>query len=370
MKKHIQSLLLVSPVSLLIAGCASVKVDDFDSIQKYTLTNENGMVVKITNYGATITSIQVPDRDGTMADVALGYNDVSDYINAVDRPYFGSVVGRYGNRIGKGEFTIDGESYQVSLNNNGNHLHGGFMGFDKIVWSAEVLKDGIKLSYLAKDGEEGYPGNLALSVVYTLTNQNEIVMHYQASSDKATPVNVTNHTYFNLAGEGSGSINGHQLQIHSSVYTPVDAGLIPTGELRQVAGTPFDFRSAKPIGRDVEADDKQLKFGLGYDHNWVLDRKGPGMELAATLYEPNSGRVLEVYTEEPAIQFYGGNFLDGRLIGKSGKVYAHRTGLCLETQHSPDSVNQPSWPSVILRPGETYDTTSIYKFSTNPLITQ
>jgi len=351
-----------------IAGCttAGVNISDFDSIKEYTLSNKNGMVVKITNYGATITSIVVPDRKGLMADVALGYNSVEGYINAIDRPYFGAVVGRYGNRIAKGKFSIDGTEYTLATNNGENHLHGGYMGFDKVVWDAEVIDNGVKMTYLAKDGEEGYPGNLTLSVTYTLTDDNEIVMHYEATTDKATVVNVTNHTYFNLAGEGSGSINGHILQINGSRTTPVDAGLIPTGEFADVTGTPFDFREPTEIGKGVDADNQQIKYGPGYDHNWVLDRKGDGMEWAATLYEPTSGRVLEVITEEPAIQFYGGNFLDGRLIGKSGKAYTHRTGLCLETQHSPDSPNhegEEGWPSVILRPGEKYDTTTIYKFS-------
>lgn len=348
-----------------LAGCmsADVKVSDFDSIKEYTLKNDTGMTVKITNYGATITSIVVPDRDGNMADVALGYDNVDDYINAIDRPYFGAVVGRYGNRIAMGKFTLDGSEYELATNNGDNHLHGGNLGFDKVVWKAELVENGVKLSYLAKDGEEGYPGNLKLSVTYTLTDDNEIVMHYEATTDKATVVNVTNHTYFNLAGEGGGTINNHVLQINGSKTTPVDAGLIPTGELADVAGTPFDFRKPKVIGKDVDADNQQIKYGPGYDHNWVLDRKGDGMELAAVLYEPTSGRVLEVITEEPAIQFYGGNFLDGRLIGKSGKAYTHRSGLCLETQHSPDSPNRPEWPTTTLRPGEKYDTTTIYKFT-------
>jgi len=351
-----------------VAGCttAGVDVSDFDAIKEYTLKNDSGMVVKITNYGATITSIVVPDRDGNMADVALGYDNVEGYINAIDRPYFGAVVGRYGNRIAKGTFSIDGIEYELATNNGDNHLHGGNMGFDKVVWDAEPVEDGVKLSYLAKDGEEGYPGNLMLSVTYTLTDDNEIVMHYEATTDKATVVNVTNHTYFNLKGEGSGTINDHILQIHASKTTPVDEGLIPTGEMRDVAGTPFDFREPKVIGEDVDADNQQIEYGPGYDHNWVLDREGEGMELAATLYEPQSGRVLEVITEEPSLQFYGGNFLDGRLVGKSGKAYTYRSGLCLETQHAPDSPNHggaEGWPSVILRPGEKYDTTTIYKFS-------
>jgi len=364
MKKLILSIV----AGVAIAGCttASVDVSDFDSIKEFTLQNKNGMVVKITNYGATITSIVVPDRDGNMADVAMGYDSVEGYINAINRPYFGAVVGRYGNRIAKGKFSIDGSEYTLATNNGENHLHGGYMGFDKVVWDAEVVDNGVKMSYLAKDGEEGYPGNLTLSVTYTLTDDNEIVMHYEATTDKATIVNVTNHTYFNLAGEGADTINDHILQINGSKTTPVDAGLIPTGEFADVAGTPFDFREPTEIGKRVDADNQQIKYGPGYDHNWVLDRAGEGMELAATLYEPKSGRVLEVITEEPCIQFYGGNFLDGSLVGKSGKNYKYRSGMCLETQHAPDSINhegEEGWPSVILRPGEKYDTTTIYKFS-------
>lgn len=357
--------LLLLCACVALAGCASTDLEgsDFSSIKEYTLKNESGMVVKITNYGATITSIIVPDRDGNMADVALGYNTVEGYINAIDRPYFGAVVGRYGNRIAAGRFSIDGTEYELATNNGENHLHGGNLGFDKVVWDAEFIEGGVRLSYLAKDGEEGYPGNLKLSVTYTLTDDNEIVMHYEATTDKATVVNVTNHTYFNLAGEGAETINDHILQISASKFTPVDEGLIPTGELKDVDGTPFDFREPKVIGRDLEVDNEQLTFGLGYDHNWVLDRARGGLELVATLCEPQSGRVLEVYTEEPCIQFYGGNFLDGRLNGKSGKIYKHRSGLCLETQHAPDSPNRPEWPTTTLRPGEQYDTTTIYKFS-------
>jgi len=344
-----------------------VTVEDFDDIRLYTLSNESGMTVSVTNYGATVTSIVVPDRDGELADVALGYDSVEGFINAIDRPYFGSVVGRYGNRIAKGKFTIDGEEYTLATNNGENHLHGGNMGFDKVVWDAEVSgENSVTFTHHSRDGEEGYPGNLVLSVTYSLTEDNGLKMEYHATTDKATPLNVTNHTYFNLAGEGSGTINNHTLMINASRFTPVDAGLIPTGELRNVKKTPFDFRKAKAIGKDIDVENEQLEFGLGYDHNWVLDRKGDDLELAAVLHDPRSGRTLEVLTTEPAIQFYGGNFLDGRLTGKSGKPYHHRNGLCLETQHSPDSPNKPvskDWPSVILRPGETYETTTIYRFS-------
>ena len=364
MKKTILS--LVACTALAGSTTARVDVSDFDSITEYTLTNKSGMVVKITNYGATITSIVVPDRDGNMADVTLGYDSVEGYINAPERPYFGAVVGRYGNRIAKGRFAIDGTEYTLAVNNGENHLHGGHMGFDKVVWTAETVENGVKLTYVAKDGEEGYPGNLTLSVTYILTDENEIVMHYEATTDKATIVNVTNHAYFNLAGEGADTINDHILQINASKITPVDDGLIPTGAFADVAGTPFDFREPTEIGKRVNAEDPQIQYGFGYDHNWVLDRKGDGMEPAATLYEPKSGRVLEVLTTEPCIQFYGGNFLSGRLVGKSGKNYKHRSGMCLETQHAPDSPNhegEAGWPSVILRPGEKYDTTTIYKFS-------
>lgn len=351
----------------LVAGCATCKkvaVDDFDSIQLYTLKNAGGMEVKISNYGAVVTSIKVPDRNGNMADIALGYNDVSGYMNAVDKPYFGAVVGRYGNRIAKGLFSIDGTDYELATNNGKNHLHGGVIGFDKVVWDAEIAgPNSLRLSYLAKDMEEGYPGNLQVAVTYTLTDDNELRIDYLATTDKKTPVNLTNHTYFNLKGDGEGTILGHELMLNADTFTPVDEGLIPTGELRPVKGTPFDFTVAKPIGRDVGQQNQQLEYGMGYDHNWVLNKGNDGMTLAATVYEPTSGRFMEVFTEEPGIQFYGGNFLDGRLKGKSGKTYVHRGGFCLETQHFPDSPNQPQFPSTILELGQKYKTTTVYKFS-------
>ena len=291
--------------------------------------------MKVTNYGAVITSIVVPDRSGKMADVALGYDRVEDYLNAVDKPYFGAIVGRYCNRIAGGQFCLEGETYSLLKNNGANHLHGGAIGFDNVVWNVadDQPKDKITFSYLAKDLEEGYPGNLNVSVAYTLTADNSIQVDYLATTDKATPVNLTQHTYFNLKGEGEGTIQDHELMLNASHYTPVDKVQIPTGEVAPVSDTPFDFKTAKPIGRDVGEAHEQLEFGLGYDHNWVLDKSGKDdqLTLAAQAYEPTSGRVLEVHTTEPAIQFYSGNFLDGRLEGKSGKPYVHRGGFCLET---------------------------------------
>ena len=357
----------MSACCILRVPLAAAGVKDFDSIKLYTLKNDSGMTVKVTNYGAIITSIVVPDRNGKRADVSLGYNRVEDYINAVDKPYFGAVVGRYGNRIANGEFTLDGETYSLLKNNGENHLHGGAIGFDKVVWDADYdeANNTITLSYLAKDKEEGYPGNLQLTVTYTLTNDNSLVVDYSATTDKATPINVTQHTYFNLKGEGEGTILDHELMLNASRYTPVDEGLIPTGELPSVKGTPLDFTAAKSIGRDIGQEHEQLAFGLGFDHNWVLDKgeRSGELTLAARVYEPTTGRVMEVHTTEPGIQFYCGNFLDGRLRGKSGKPYVHRGGFCLETQHYPDSPNQPNFPSTILRPGQRHQSQTVFKFS-------
>ncbi|WP_407699815.1 aldose epimerase family protein [Stieleria sedimenti] len=360
--------LVLMSVLLLPQVGKAVEVETADDIQFYTLKNANGMTVRITNYGAIIMSIVVPDREGNMADIALGYNDIASYTNAVDKPYFGAVVGRYGNRIAKGKFTIDDQEYSLAINNPPNSLHGGIIGFDKVIWNGSVDDEtnAVTLSYLAKDGEEGYPGNLNCSVTYRLTDENAIEIDYLATTDKATPINLTQHTYFNLKGEGEGTILGHELMINARRFTPVDETLIPTGKTPAVQGTPFDFTTAKPIGRDIAAENEQLKFGGGYDHNWVLDKGGQTgeMTLAATVYEPKTGRVLEVSTTEPGLQFYCGNFLDGRLTGKSGKSYVHRGGFCLETQHYPDSPNQPNFPSTILKPDDEYATKTIFKFST------
>ena len=366
MKLLSYSTVFVATVLMSVGSYA--QVEDFDSIQLYTLKNKSGMTVKITNYGATVTSIIVPDRDGTMADVALGYNSVESYMNAVDKPYFGSIVGRYGNRIAKGQFTIDGTDYQLAVNNGPNHLHGGTIGFDKVVWDA-LLKPGMNtllLTYTAKDMEEGYPGNLCITVTYQLTEDNKLVVGYKATTDKSTHVNLTHHTYFNLKGEGEGDILEHELMLKAKHYTPVDVTLIPTGELASVKGTPFNFLGSKPIGRDIGENHQQLEFGGGFDHNWVLNKDGKAgsMTLAARVHEPTSGRVMEVYTTEPGIQFYTGNFLDGRLSGKAGKAYVKRGGFCLETQHYPDTPNHANFPSTLLKAGDVYDTTTIYSFST------
>lgn len=357
------------------AACAlsaqSVKVSDWGktkdgvSVKIWTLKNANGITAKITDYGAIITELHLPDRNNNFADVVLGFDNVSDYENFSD--YFGAVVGRYGNRISNAEFSIDGKKYALEKNNNSNTLHGGFKGFDKRVWRGEASADNnaavAKFALVSPDGDGGFPGELNVEVVYTLNNKNELVVNYRATTDKATVCNLTQHSYFNLMGAGNGNILNHELTIFADKITPVDEFLIPTGKFRDVAGTPFDFRRPKTVGSRIEADDEQLAFGGGYDHNWVLNKRASGeMSLAARLYEPVSGRQLEVFTEEPGVQFYCGNFLANQ-VGKNGKVYRYRYGMCLETQHFPDSPNRPNFPSTLLRAGETYNTTTIFKFS-------
>lgn len=360
------SLVLPGPAALRAEGKIEKKpygtTADGVAVEEYTLTNANGMEVKVITYGGIITSIKVPDRYGNMANVALGFDNLKDY--ETKNPYFGCITGRYANRIAKGKFTLDGVEYTLAINNPPNALHGGLKGFDKQVWKAKEITSaegvGLELSYLSPDGEEGYPGNLDVKVVYLLTDNNEIRMDYTATTDKPTVVNLTNHTYFNLSGEGSGTIYDHILMINADRYTPDDETLIPTGELAPVEGTPFDFRVPKAIGPGQRSNHPQIVIGRGYDHNWVLNRpsfEDKSLIIAARLYDPASGRVLEVWTTEPGIQFYAGNFLDGTLYGPSGRSYRQSDGLALETQHFPDSPNKPNFPSTVLRPGETYQTT-------------
>lgn len=332
---------------------------DGKKVYLYTLTNNNGVEVKITNYGGIITSWLAPGKNGEKANIVLGFDSLSTYL--AGHPYFGALIGRYGNRIGKGIFKIDTATYKLATNNDENHLHGGNKGFDKVVWDA---KEGdstasLTLTYLSKDGEEGYPGNLNVTVVYTLTDDNELLIDYTATTDKATVVNLTSHSYFNLTGDASNNILGHSLQVNADRYTPVDAGLIPTGELKEVKGTPFDFLTPHTIGERIAAVDG------GYDHNFVLSRKGADLELVATLSDSASGRKLEVFTTEPGLQFYSGNFLDGKLKSPDGKAINKHAALCLETQHYPDSPNKPAFPTTLLKPGETYHTVTKYKTSVN-----
>ncbi len=342
------------------------KTADGQQVRIYRLTNAHGLKAGIMNYGAIVVSLEVPDRSGTLGDIVLGYDNLDSYVR--NSPYFGAIVGRYGNRIGKGRFVLDGVTYdKLAINNGENHLHGGIKGFDKVVWTDEPVWRpngvGVKLDYLSKDGEEGYPGNLKATVTYLLTNDNELRIEYEATTDKATPVNLTHHGYWNLTG-GQRDILGHVLTLKASRFTPVDKGLIPTGDLPTVKDTVMDFTKPTPIGARIEDKYEQLQFGGGYDHNWVLDKSGKQMTLAARVLEPTSGRVMEVYTKEPGIQFYSGNFLDGTITGKGGIVYKHRWGLCLETQHYPDSPNKTNFPSTILGPGQKYETATVYRFST------
>jgi aldose 1-epimerase len=344
-----------------ISDAAFDKMVDGKQVKLYHLKKGN-LQVAITNYGAKIVSLLAPDKQGQLADVELGYDNIDQYVNTKER-YYGGIVGRYGNRIAKGKFKVDGKEYTLATNNGANHLHGGKKGFNDVVWDAEQPNDHtLKLHYLSKDGEEGYPGNLDITLTYELTDSNEVKIDYTATTDKATVVNLTNHSFFNLHGAGNGDINDHIMYINADKYTPVDSTLIPKGKLEPVKGTPMDFTTPTKIGERVDADFEQLKFGKGYDHNYVLNKKGKELSLAATVQEPQSGRFLEVWTTEPGVQFYGGNFLDGTDKGKEGKTYVHRGAFCLETQHYPDSPNQPSFPSVVLKPGETYTSTCVYKF--------
>lgn len=334
------------------------------AVELYTLRNHHGMQARIATYGGIVTSLTAPDRKGEYADVVLGYDTLDGYLK--DNPYFGALIGRYGNRIAQGRFKLDGANYTLATNNGPNALHGGLRGFDKVVWKATravVTTEGpqLALAYRSRDGEEGYPGNLEVTAVYTLTEDNALQLEYTATTDKKTVVNLTQHSYFNLRGHGD--ILGHVVRIAASRFTPVDATLIPNGELRSVEGTAFDFRRATAIGERVNAEEEQIGFGKGYDHNWVIDKTAGALALMATVFEPDTGRVLEVLSTEPGLQFYSGNFLDGSITGKGGSVYRLRSGFCMEPQHFPDSPNHPDFPSAVLEPGQTYRNTIIYRFS-------
>jgi aldose 1-epimerase len=360
-------------------GSVSITKSDFGAlsdgthVDRYTLTNARGMSISVITYGATLQAVNVPDRRGQAKDVALGFGSIAGYTSPAylkSNPYFGATIGRYGNRIARGQFTLDGTTYQLPINNGVNSLHGGIQGFDKHLWTAQPLpasgrggSAAVKFSYTSADGEEGYPGELPVTVTYSLNNDDQIRIDYHATTSKPTVINLTNHSYWNLAGEGSGSIDSQQLQINASHYTPVDATQIPTGVIAPVAGTPFDFTQFHAVGERVRDNDPQLVIGQGYDHNWVLDRRpGNSLQVAARLRDPGSGRQLTVWTDQPGLQFYSGNFLDGTLYGTSGHQYRQGDGLALETQHFPDSPNHPSFPSTVLRPGQVYATSTVYDF--------
>lgn len=346
-------------------------MQDGRPVDLYTLSNGRGLEMKVSSYGGIITSIKMPDREGRSEEIVLGFDELSGYTNKAyqeEGPYFGAIIGRYGNRIANGRFTLDGKEYSLAQNNGPNHLHGGIKSFDKVLWevtpfnTAEAV--GLVLHYTSPDGEEGYPGTLSVEVRYTLTSQDELQIEYKATTDKKTVVNLTNHAYFNLTGGVKGDILSHQVLINANAFVPVNENLIPTGGLQQVQGTPFDFSREHRVGDRIEADHQQLAYARGYDHTWVLNGAKEDMKLAATVYEPESGRYLETFTTEPGVQFYTGNFLSGKLTGRGGIVYQQRYGLCLETQHFPDSPNQPQFPSTELEPGETYRSRTTYRFST------
>lgn len=341
------------------------QTQDGDTVTLFTLTNAQGMKVGVIDYGGIITEITVPDREGNMDNVVLGFDNLAQYESG--HPFLGALVGRYANRIGKAQFTLDDSTYVLAANNGPNSLHGGLKGFDKRIWKSEGFRnnDGVavKLMYTSVDGEEGYPGTLNTTVTYTLTDSNELRIDYFATTDKKTVLNLTNHSYFNLKDGGASDILGHELMLKADFFTPVDSTMIPTGEIRSVEGTPFDFRNPKTIGTEIDAEDQQIQYGGGYDHNYILNRPND-LELVsfAIVYEPSSSRKMEVLTTLPGVQLYCGNFLDGSLIGPGGKVYQKRSGLCLETQHYPDSPNKPEFPSPVLEPGETYEHTTVFRF--------
>ncbi|MBN1975715.1 MAG: galactose mutarotase [Sedimentisphaerales bacterium] len=339
------------------------KTTDGKAVEIYTLVNDTGSEVKITNYGGIIVSLKVPDKKGNMDDIVLGYKTLNEYIK--NSPYFGALIGRYGNRIAKGKFNLNGKTYTLAINDGPNHLHGGLIGFDKVIWDVKEIKQenaaGLELSYFSKDGEEGYPGNLNVTVKYLWTNENELKIEYAAATDKTTIVNLTSHSYFNLAGKGDNM--NHEMMINADKFTPVDETLIPTGQLQSVKGTPFDFTKPAKIGSRIDDDNEQLKRGKGYDHNWAINNYDGSLRKIACVYEPTSGRFMEVSTTEPGVQFYSGNYLNETMVGKDGVPYKARSGFCLETQHFPDAPNKPEFTSTKLEPGQKYSTTTIYKFS-------
>lgn len=334
-------------------------------VELYTLTNANGLKASIMTYGGTMIQLLTPDRNGKMADILLGYDNLDGFVK--NSPYFNCLIGRYGNRIAKGKFTLDGKTYSLAVNNGENSLHGGLQGFDKVIWDAEPFEDengaAVKLTYISKDMEEGYPGTLTVTVIYTLTHKNELTIDYTAGTDKTTVCNLTNHNYYNLTGSAKTTILGHILTINADRFVPINKQQIPTGQILAVKGTPMDFTQPTEIGGRIDGSDPQLEFGFGYDHTWVLNKKGSELSWAATLVDPQSGRQMEVWTQEPGVQFYAGNFLDSTMVGKGGIVYQRRFGMCLETQHYPDSPNQPAFPTTTLRPGEIYKTRTVHKFS-------
>ena len=375
---HLLNTILILLFVILLNSCNNVgdtqmsitkslfgKLDNGKEVYLYSLSNSNGMEVKLIEYGAAVYSIVVPDRDGIMKDVVLGFDNLNDFLNK--REFYGAIVGRYGNRLGKGKFTLDGVEYQLATNDGENHLHGGIDGFDRKTWGSEIVGEGknkgVRFLYVSPDGEEGYPGTLKVEVTYFLTENDGLKIDYSLSSDKNTVANVTNHTYFNLSGDPHNDILNQEIQINAGNFTPVLPGLIPNGDVKSVKNTPMDFLTPHKIGARINSDDEQLKLGLGYDHNWVLDGYDGKLNLAVTLYEPESGRVMEVWTTEPAVQFYSGNFLNGTAVGKYNKTYNYRTGLCLETQHYPDSPNHKNFPSTVIKPDKEYKSTTVYRFS-------
>lgn len=360
------AMLLAGTLAFLPMEAATVskkefgKVQDGTAVSLYTLKSGK-LEADVTNYGGIVVSLKVPDKSGKTGDIVLGYDSLAGYLDK--SPYFGALIGRYGNRLAHGKFKLEGKEYTLARNDGDNSLHGGQKGFDKRVWNARIEGGSLVLTYLSKDGEEGYPGNLSTTVRYSLL-PDRLRIEYTATTDKPTVLNLTNHSYFNLAGQGERDVVEHEVTLNADRFTPVDKGLIPTGELRKVDGTPFDFRTPHKIGERISNSDEQLKFGRGYDHNWVLNKKGSELSLAARVYEPGAGRVLEVFTSQPGLQFYTGNFLDGTITGKAGKVYRQRYAFCMETQHFPDSPNHPSFPTTELKPGQTYHTITEYRFST------